>query len=259
MAIENVVFKYGSKAAYDGLAVKDTNTIYWLTDVGKIFRGTVDFSRNTEVLAALPTPAEGKQGIIYVILGAGDPELYIFNGTVYVPLMKAYVTAIGATSTDAQVPTAKAVVDYVGTEIGNLKDEVEEMIDDIDLSGFVKNPTYDSTYRKITLPIEGGAALEINLGKDLVVQQDGSVYDDEEKELVLTITDGTEIRIPVADLVPIFNFINTDTMAVVVNYNTTTKKTDITIDLKLSAAEGNTAEVKTDGLFIGGLKWEPIV
>lgn len=257
MAIENVVFKYGSQAAYEGLAVKDANTIYWLTDVGKIFRGAVDFSKSTEVLSVLPAVADGKQGIIYVILGAGDPSLYVFNGTVFVPLTKVNVTTISAASTDAQVPTAKAVYDFVITKTDEIDEKISDLLaGDLDLDGYVKDPTYDAEYRKIILPINGGTDLEINLGKDLVVTS--GVYNKTSKEIELTTTDGSVVKVPVGDLIPVFNFIDTNTMQVVANYNTTTKETDVTIQLKVSATEGNAAEVKSDGLFIGALKWEPI-
>ena len=39
----NVIFKVGTKALYNALEQKDTNTLYWLTDTKEIYKGDTLF------------------------------------------------------------------------------------------------------------------------------------------------------------------------------------------------------------------------
>lgn len=47
MANTNVVFKYGTREQYDALQVKQENALYFLTDTGEMFRGTVALARGS--------------------------------------------------------------------------------------------------------------------------------------------------------------------------------------------------------------------
>lgn len=44
----NVIFKQGTRAQYDSLAVKDANTLYWLTDTLELFKGEVLYGSGSE-------------------------------------------------------------------------------------------------------------------------------------------------------------------------------------------------------------------
>ena len=37
----NVIFKVGTKALFDALEQKDTNTLYWLEDVQELYKGNL--------------------------------------------------------------------------------------------------------------------------------------------------------------------------------------------------------------------------
>ena len=112
--------------------------------------------------------------------------------------------------------------------------------------GSVKNPTYDSTNRKITLPVmkASGATedLVIDLGKDMVVKS-GS-YDVNTKQIVLVLTDDSEVRINASDLVDIYTGGETTTAKVTVTGNV------ITATVNISAEEGNKLVAKADGLYV---------
>ena len=45
MAKLPVVFKYGTRAEYDALEAKSSEALYFLTDTGEIYRGTVNLAR----------------------------------------------------------------------------------------------------------------------------------------------------------------------------------------------------------------------
>lgn len=52
----NVIFKVGTKAAYDALTTKDENTLYWLSDSQEIYKGSVLYAvgrEATDTLAGL--------------------------------------------------------------------------------------------------------------------------------------------------------------------------------------------------------------
>ncbi len=47
----NVIFKQGTRAQYDAISVKDSNTIYWLTDTQEIFKGEILHGKGKEATA----------------------------------------------------------------------------------------------------------------------------------------------------------------------------------------------------------------
>jgi len=256
--LQNVIFRYGTRAQYNALTIKNENTVYWLTDTGELFRGNIDFTKMAREVTDLPTTSQAAQGVIYVVNpGEGaDINSYIFNGTSFTPLSKEYARTLNETSTHATVPTSKAVVDYVQLVKQELIDEMDDMVKGVDFDGMVSNPTYEEETRTITLPVLGKPDLVIALGKDLVVESGG--YDYDEKEIVLTLTNGDVVKIPVADIIPVFDFIDTDTIIPTINYDTATKRTSVRLNVKLDPASDNTITATEDGLMGTALKWLPI-
>lgn len=114
-------------------------------------------------------------------------------------------------------------------------------------AGSVKNPTYDAENRKITLPIlqaDGTTqALEIALGKDMVVTS--GAYNEETHEIELTLTDGSVIKIPAAELVDIYTGGATATVTIAVSSDN-----KITAAVKISTAEGNLLKSDENGLYV---------
>lgn len=114
-------------------------------------------------------------------------------------------------------------------------------------AGSVKNPEYDQETRKITLPIlqtDGTTqALEINLGKDMVVKT-GS-FNKATQEIVLVLTDDSEVKIPAASLVDVYTGGATATIAVSVSDGNV-----ITAEVKLSTVEKNILKKDENGLYV---------
>ena len=48
----NVIFKFGPQAKYDALAEHDSNTLYWLTDSKRLYKGDVLFGTGATATAA---------------------------------------------------------------------------------------------------------------------------------------------------------------------------------------------------------------
>lgn len=47
----NVIFKFGTRAQYDAIATKNTNTLYWLTDTQELMKGDVCFGKGATATA----------------------------------------------------------------------------------------------------------------------------------------------------------------------------------------------------------------
>lgn len=141
----NVIFKFGTRAQYDALTTKDTNTLYWLTDTQELMKGDARYGMGTSAAAlAGLTPVDNSIVIadsdggmtIGVRVSAVDGNaLTVKNDGLYVPIASASSSAEFAlerqgTATDGYLATYKLKrtegdsVTYVGDEINIPKDMV---------------------------------------------------------------------------------------------------------------------------------------
>lgn len=258
--MNEVKFLYGSKANYETLTTKDSNTLYFLTDTLQIFRGSEEYTKSAKLVSALPTTGQ-VQGIIYV--NTTDFSMHIYNGTEFVQLNKTYATAISATPDDDTVPTTKAVATYVTNKIADVVGGVGTFVTDVTytsasgtlsvakggepvdtvLTGVVNKPTYDAVTRTITLPVFGEEALVIALGKDAFVES-GS-YNAETESIDLVLTSGDEVSIPVGSLIDIYTGLATTSANVTVSADN-----KISVNVKVSATANNAVTLEEDGLYV---------
>lgn len=256
----NVTFKFGAYSAYKALAVKDANTLYFTNDTHQLFKGTVEYTKSAQLVDALPAVESAEQGVIYILKDTKVAS--IFNGVEFVQINKGVVLAIPTEgATDENLPTTKAVADYVNDKIAGVMGQKGKFVTDVTyaagklsvakgdaavettLTGVVHEPTYDAETRTIKLPVYGGDELTINLGKDMVVTS--GTYDAKEKTINLTISTGEVVKIPAAALVDVYTGGETATAKVAVSESNV-----ITVDVKVSAAENNILEKKGDGLYV---------
>ena len=258
-----VKFYAGTLAAYNGLATKDANAIYFITDSSPVvmYKGDTLYTKNWLAVDSLPSSGQ-IQGVLYV--NAADNALYSWNGTEWKALSKplAGVVAEGNVNpvTSGAVYTAiqNAVKDLTGGSVlvknvsasdtaGKIKVDTGSGSTEFAVKGVIVNPTYDSETRTITLPYaDDTASLVIDLGKDLVVKS-GS-YNAEKQEIELTLTSGDVIKIPVAKLIDIYTGAATNSIEVAVSGDNV-----ITANVKVAtAAEGehNDLVIREDGLFV---------
>lgn len=255
----NISFAYGSKANFEAMQVKDANTLYFLTDTLQIFKGANEYTKSCKLVAALPESGQ-VQGVIYV--RTSDFTLHIYNGTSFIQLNKTTVTAIPDTdASDDNVPTTKAVADYVDAKVKAVVGGKGIFVTDVaykdgvlsvakgdtpvstTLTGVVHAPTYDAETRTIKMPVFGGDELTIALGKDLVVTK--GEYVAESKEIQLTITSGDIIKIPVGSLIDIYTGIASSTAEVSVD-----EGNHIKVNVKVSAKANNSVVIEEDGLYV---------
>ena len=189
-----------------------------------------------------------------------------------VPVVGAFVDAVVTADTetvsekteftykDAANAEQKKVIYATGTrkvEAGSVADKIKVTSADttgaltsteiLIGAGSVKNPTYDAENRKITLPIlqaDGTTqALEIALGKDMVVTS--GAYNEETHEIELTLTDGSVVKIPATELVDVYTGAATATVTVAVSSDN-----KITAAVKISTVEGNLVKSDENGLYV---------
>lgn len=286
----NKVLYAGTQAAYDALVTAGSasdSVLYFCTDSLKLYKGQKDFTASVRYAATKPeTPVAG---VVYVLGDTNTVEAYV-NGAWHV-ISYPVNTALDDKATDAQVASAKSVVDYVtaqiaaatgsdavvkavkaGTEAGTIivtdgagtdatvtiptvatsvatgttagsvavKLTGADAAADVIVKDVVTKPTWDADERKLTLPVAGGEAVEVNIGKDMVVES--GVYNHEKEEIVLTLANGAgTIVIPVAELID--EIVAGDTNTVDLTYTSATNT--MTADVKISSNANNALYLNT--------------
>lgn len=258
--MNDVKFLYGTKANYDTLSTKNTDTLYFLTDTLQIFKGSEEYTKSTKLVSALPTAGQ-VQGVIYV--NTTDFSMHIYNGADFVQLNKTYATMIPENPTDDTVPTTKAVAAYVTNKIADVVGGVGTFVTDVTytsasgtlsvakggepvdtvLTGVVNHPTYTASTRTITLPVFGEDALVIELGRDAFVES-GS-YNETDKTIDLVLTSGDKVSIPAGSLIDIYTGLATPSASVTVSADN-----KISVNVKVSASADNQITIEEDGLYV---------
>lgn len=244
----NVIFKQGTRAQYDAIAVKDANTLYWLTNTQELLKGEVLYGKGTEATAlasGLMSAADkakldalstgGSAGLsavdASVVLGSSEDGIT----TIGVQVSKENGNALELKSDGLFVPTAEGSTDV------EFSIEAQETPED----------GYSATYKlKRT---EGDTSTyvgdAINIPKDAVLT--GGTY--EIVETADTPYTGAEVGDPYVDLV-VANAENShiyiplkglvDTVAAGDGINVTNN----TVSVKLDTVNANGLAVGTDGL-----------
>lgn len=262
-----VKFMTGSSANFQALAQKDENTLYFLNDTKQIYKGENLYSKAFEVYPALPATG-GVTGVLYV--ETSTKKLYTWNGTSFIEALDASVTIdTKVEEAGANAVSGKAVYDFVAAEIaaltgGSSNAFVSSIIEDdsaigqfkvqkgtdeptivkISLNGLAQAPSYDTETRKFTFPVIGGEALEVNLGKDLVVKS--GTYDTATQEIILTLVDDTTIKIPVGALVDIYTASEDKTGAVKITIDNETNEVKAAVVVDETTIKNDNGVLKAD-------------
>lgn len=257
-----VKFLAGTLAAYNTLATKDANSLYFITDSNPalLYKGDKLYTKSW--LAVESLPETGIAGVLY--LNAADNAMYTWNGSAFVAVSRPVATVVEdgninpVTSGAVYTAIQNAIKDLTGGSVlvknvtasetsGKVKVETGSGSEEFAIKGVIVDPTYDADTRTITLPYADGTdSLVINLGKDMVVTS-GS-YNAADKEIELVLTSGDVINIPVASLIDIYTGAASNSIEVSVSDGNV-----ITANVKVAVAsegEHNDLEVRADGLFV---------
>lgn len=220
---DKVIFRAITQTSYDGLSSKDANTLYFVTDSGKIFKGSTDVTHSVTV-GAIPEASAAVKGRLYI-----DSNTFAMSVTMD---GESWITASPGYLTDG-VEWAAADSNKLAT-IGLIKKGIQEAVNNIDVTTYFENSTgtvkvgesgtgavltgvahdiqYDSSQLKITIPVYGGSEVVVDIPKDKFVTA-GQYYEDypnsdsatHHKVIVLTIENQEEpVIIPAESLVSTF-------------------------------------------------------
>lgn len=116
MAENLVKFVTGLAAEFMSLEPKDENTLYFITDERRIYKGNEPFSGGI-YKAIEEYPERGELNTIYV--NTTDGSVKYWNGNAYQEIVKPVSTIIEGTGDDLHFATTKAIVDYISTQLQN--------------------------------------------------------------------------------------------------------------------------------------------
>lgn len=257
-----VIFRAITQTAFDSLDPKDTNTLYFLTDAGKIYKGSTDVT-NCVTVGTIPQIAEAVKG-----------RLYIDNNT-----FAMAVTMDGANWIQASPGYLTNGTEWAAADsnklatIGLIKKGIQEAIDAIALTtafenstgtvtvgagagavltGVAHDPQWDAGQLTLTIPVYGGSSIVVNIPKDKFVTA-GQYYKDypdsdsatHHNVIVLTIDNQEEpVIIPAEALVNVYTADNTDKNVAI----TVSEDNKISASVVIDPEEGNALVTSATGL-----------
>ena len=154
----NVKFLSGSYSQYSALGVKDSNTLYFLSN-GQLFKGEVSYSDQIVVVSTPPdTLVAGK-----VYVNTTDKSVTYYDGTTSTVVVPATVGTIGDVTPDTDLANVKAIKDFVDTEIAKIPAQVDYtvIVDD--------SKTVVNGQKKIYTIKQGKTGSEVAVEKDIVI------------------------------------------------------------------------------------------
>lgn len=235
-----VNFKVGTYSQYTS-ATKDTNTLYFVTDVGKIFKGDDDVTNSIKIVTGFDSEGSGNvslanavPGILY--LNATTFEIRVKNGAAWLVLSPGYISAGGnyaQATDDSKLGTIGVIKTIIGQAIASIPNVSTDVVFDstagtitvgdgqpATLTGVNHSITYDQSSLQLTISGYGVETQVISLPKDNFVQS--GRYEENAAlpgggngpAIVLTVNSGDgsesqEIVIPAASLVDIYTANNT--------------------------------------------------
>lgn len=258
-----VSFFTTTSVAYAALTPKDAEALYFVTDTHQVYRGSVLYTGAIQLVTAFP--AKGAEGTLYII--SSNLEGRIWEASAWKVVAKGYTEKMTATGTD--LPTSKAVADYVTDTIAaaiasapHVKDVTysntgneralniikdDETTKKISLTDLITTVAYDATNLTLTFGVSGLSPIVVNLPKDNFIQS-GS-YNVATKNIELLMKDNTKVLIPAADLIDVYTGKATNTA-------TTTVGADnkISVEARISTVAGNIlradATAGKEGLYV---------
>lgn len=250
------------QADYAALAEKNAEGLYFIKDTGEIYLGEQSYTQSVIFYGTGTTPEtrpeKGAFGKLYIDITT--LQGFVWNGTEYKEVIKAVENAVDA-NTDNPV-SAKAVKTYVDNLVGtgtadciktvawdesNVQLKVtkkDESVVNVPLTKIATVLEYDGGTGNLTLKDHAGSQLsQVNIPLDNFVKS--GKYDTETKEIVLTMQNANEVRIPASALVDVYTGTTTNSGTVTVS-----PENQISFDIKIDPAEGNLLTVSDQGLMV---------
>lgn len=260
---DRVIFRAIAQSAFDSVDPKDANTLYFITDAGKIYKGSTDVTSCVTV-GAIPEASAAVKGKLYIDSNTFAMAITM-DGASWIQASPGYLTD--------GVEWAAADSSKLAT-IGLIKKGIQAAVDGIDtttyfekstgtvkvgaegtgavLTGVAHDVEYDQAQLRITIPVYGGTDVVVDIPKDKFVTA-GQFYEDYPAEgepthhnvIVLTIDGQAEpVIIPAEALVDVYTADNTgkDVTLVISQDN------KISASVKIDPTGGNALVTSENGL-----------
>lgn len=274
-----VNFQAGTLSQYSGLSSRNENTLYFITDAKKIYKGDIDVTSAVEIVTSFDSTAgsgninlaDAVEGKFYV--NATTFEMRIKNGSAWVVMSPGYLTSGGEWSqadNDAKLGTIGVIKTIIrqamaaiapGVLYDNSTGTLTVGESTARLTGVINGITYSSEQLQITvskIDATGAPTTEtISLPKDNFVRS-GRYESDYTlpnppggtgPAIVLVVNDGEgadkEVVIPAASLVEVYTGGSTDNITVNVS-----EGNQITATAIIDPAEGNALVSSATGLMV---------
>lgn len=245
-----------NSTAYAGLLEKDSNALYFLQDTQEIYKGATSF---TQAVMMVPSfPEKGAQGKVY--MNSTTLEGKVWTGSEWKTIIEQVAKSLTDEVVENKAVSGEAIKTYVTTKLTEAVTDkfvegisynkeskqltymIGEAENTVAIDGFVTGASYQGDTGVLSFTVQGGQTIDINLPKENFVQN-GS-YDAETQEIVLSLVDGSEVRIPAGDLVDVYTFSSTNTIEMI------EVEGAVTANVKVSSELGNQLQAKADGLFV---------
>lgn len=220
----NVSFRTGTYAQYTALGTYDPSTLYFISE-GAIYKGNVNCTDQVVIVETLPQTLVG--GKIYIEKDSGKVTYY--DGTTSTVVIPETVGSIGDSTPDTDLANVKAIKDFVAAEIAKIPAAVDytvTLVDEVagtgekskqtlkqgksgseqtigtivvpDLKMEVKGSPNDGYLKTYQFTYGTGAAFEIDIPKDLVVES-GEVITVTDESPVSGLTNGTYLKLVIVN------------------------------------------------------------
>ena len=236
-----------TRASYKAITNKDANTLYFITDEGKIYKGSVQMTTSCIPVDTMPGVADAITNVLYLDKTTFGLQVTFDNLTWYV-MSPGYLTdgANWATADSSKFATIGLIKKGITSAIESMNIKpafdnktgtvtVGDGADGAELTGVTHNPVYDSTQLKLTIPVYGGDDVVVNIPKDKFVT--AGTYNAETQNIELTIEGQKEkVEIPAAALVDVYTPNNNDKNVTITISDTNEVSASIKIDPSASNA-----------------------
>ena len=224
MAVNSVIYYYGSQSKYDALSVKDTNTLYFTSDTARIYKGDLLMSEQVSFTNSVPEFATAKDGLVYVVKQAdGSVGIYV-KGTDKIEQVGGGTVQAGAIENidafnDAVLTKADELVDGVLPEgdttiptSGAVKTAIEKAISEVTSTSLGLDGAYVDVVAETAPEGTNGTVLKFTTKagetKSVTIADlflTSASYDTDTHDLTLVVGSGesaTSVVVPLDDLVP---------------------------------------------------------
>ena len=259
-----VVFYSLTQQQYDAIGSKDANTLYFVSDSGKVYKGSADMTKSVIVTDSVPAVADAILDKLYIDSASFEAKITV-DGSNWIILSPGYLTdgANWASADSKKFATIGLIKKGISSAVEAIS--LNTTFDDTSgtvkvgegqgatLTGIAHGIAYDSSLLKITIPQYGSEDLVINIPKDKFVTT-GKYYENypetdptHHKVIVLTIDNQDEpVIIPAEAFVNIYTADNTAKNLVV----TISDDNKISAQLIIDPASGNALRYSDAGFMV---------